>query len=60
MDLVLDGGSFGRWVLFCLGFFFVGCFVVFLVFFFKYNLMKEEIGECSLKKVTPYARLFKQ
>lgn len=38
----------------------VGCFVVDLFFSFKYNLMKEEIDQCSLKTVAPYARIFKQ
>lgn len=53
MDLVLDGVfsvGFVGW-LFCCGFGF---------FSFKYNLMKEEIDQCSLKTVAPYARIFKQ
>lgn len=47
MDLVLDGGFFG-WFFWLFGCGFLSSF--------KYNLMKEEIDQCSLKAVAPYAR----
>lgn len=34
--------------------------LLFCFFFFKYNIMKEEIYECSLKNVALYTRIFKQ